>query len=145
MGKYDKLFLAGLAFFMASFYTQAQEPLSYQIPPSSIVDLVDAPLTPVVSFSRNGDFIILLERETRPGIEELAKPELRIGGIRIDPRSNGPSRESTYKAITVKNIRTQKRSPVTGLPPDPKLQNISLSKDEIYLAFTHRDTDGISL
>lgn len=145
MGKYDKLFLAGLAFFMASFYTQAQEPLSYQIPPSSIVDLVDAPVTPVVSFSRNGDFIILLERETRPGIEELAKPELRIGGIRIDPRSNGPSRESTYKGITVKNIRTQKRSPVTGLPPDPKLQNISLSKDEKYLAFTHRDTDGISL
>lgn len=145
MGKYHKLSLAVLALFMASFCAQAQEPLSYQTPPSPIVDLVDAPLTPGVSFSRHGDFMILLEREARPGIGDLAKPELRIGGIRIDPRSNGPNRESTYKGIKIKNIRTQQESRVAGLPPDPKLQDISLSKDEKHLAFTHRGTDGISL
>ena len=38
--------------------------------------------------------ILLMARENVPGIDQLAQPELRLAGSRINPRNNGPSRSS---------------------------------------------------
>jgi len=124
---------------------QAQEALTYQTPPKAIADLVDAPLTPTVSFSRSGDFMLLLERPGNPSIEELAQPELRIGGLRINPATNGPSRSGSYNNIMVKNTRNGQEQAVNGLPSNPKLGNVSLSKDEKFAAMTNTTNTGISL
>ncbi|WP_287059252.1 hypothetical protein, partial [Algoriphagus sp.] len=62
---------------------------TYQTPPQAIADLVNAPSTPSVSFSKNGDWMMLLERADNPSIEELAQPELRIAGMRINPATSG--------------------------------------------------------
>ena len=64
----------------------AQSSLTYQKPPKEIADLVLAPSTPIASFSRTGEFMLLLERSGNPSIEDLAQPELRIAGMRINPR-----------------------------------------------------------
>jgi dipeptidyl aminopeptidase/acylaminoacyl peptidase len=132
-------FLAGLG------NTFAQESLTYQTPPKAIADLVDAPLTPTVSFSRSGDFMLLLERAGNPSIEDLAQPELRIGGIRINPATNGPSRSGSFHNVIVKNTRSGQEQAVKGLPSNPKLGSISLSKDEKFAAVTNTTNSGISL
>src|SRR5690606_34095878 len=72
-------------------------------------------------------------------------PELRIGGIRINPASSGPSRASSFEKIQLKNIRTGEEKEISNLPENPKLSNISFSDDEKYIAFTHRSAYGISL
>lgn len=124
---------------------QAQNALTYQTPPKAIADLVNAPITPQASFSRSGEFMLLLERAGNPSIEELAQPELRIAGIRINPATNGPSRGGSVENVKLKNTRSGKEQDIKGLPANPKLGNFSLSKDEKFVAMTHTSNTGISL
>lgn len=125
--------------------SQAQNALTYQTPPKAIADLVNAPITPQASFSRSGEFMLLLERAGNPSIEELAQPELRIAGIRINPATNGPSRGGYVENVKLKKTRSGKEQDIKGLPANPKLGNFSLSKDEKFAAMTNTTNTGISL
>ena len=123
----------------------AQQTTGYQRPPQAIEELVNAPVTPSVSFSKTGDLMLVLEAPGYASLEDISHPELRIGGIRINPASSGPSRASSFEKIQLKNIRTGEEKEISNLPENPKLSNISFSDDEKYIAFTHRSADGISL
>jgi dipeptidyl aminopeptidase/acylaminoacyl peptidase len=124
---------------------KAQSALTYQTPPKEIADLVKAPSTPSVSFSRTGEFMLLLERSGNPSIEDLAQPELRIAGMRINPATNGPSRSGAVENVKIKNTRTGVENQITGLPANARLGNLSLSLDEKYAAVTNTTNTGISL
>ncbi len=53
----------------------------YHMPPQSIVDIVDAPLQPQLSFSPDRKLILQLERPApHPPITELGRPELKLAG-----------------------------------------------------------------
>ena len=66
----------------------------YQKPPEVISKLIKAPSTPSVSIDSKAEWMLLMERPGYPSIEEVAAPELRIGGTRINPATNGRSRQS---------------------------------------------------
>ena len=118
---------------------------SYQTPPASIADLVNAPSTPAVTFSKDGSFMLLLERTESPSIEDLAQPELRIAGLRINPSTSGPSRSGGYTNLKIKKTATGEEIQVTGLPSPAKMSGFTFSLDERYLAFTQTEAKGISL
>jgi len=118
---------------------------SYQTPPASIADLVNAPSTPAVTFSKDGSFMLLLERTESPSIEDLAQPELRIAGLRINPSTTGPSRAGGYTNLKIKKTATGEEIQVTGLPSPAKMSGFTFSLDERYLAFTQTEAKGISL
>lgn len=118
---------------------------SYQTPPASIADLVNAPSTPAVTFSKDGSFMLLLERTESPSIEDLAQPELRIAGLRINPSTSGPSRAGGYTNLKIKKTATGEEIQVTGLPSPAKMSGFTFSLDERYLAFTQTEAKGISL
>ncbi len=146
MIKLTRICLLGLTLLvLCDFSAIAQSSQSYMKPPKEIADLVDAPLTPVVNFSKNGELMFLLHRSGYPSIEDLAQPELRIGGFRINPATNGPSRMGGYEKITIKNTKNGQQKEVSGLPENAKISNLSLSADEKQLAFTNTSTNGISL
>ena len=58
------------------------------MPPEALVDLVDAPVTPDVSVSPDRQWLLIMEKPSRPPISELAQPELKLAGIRIDPATS---------------------------------------------------------
>jgi dipeptidyl aminopeptidase/acylaminoacyl peptidase len=118
---------------------------TYQTPPAAIADLVNAPSTPAVTFSKDGSFMLLLERTESPSIEDLAQPELRIAGLRINPSTSGPSRAGGYINLKIKKTATGEEIQVTGLPSPAKMSGFTLSMDERYLAFTQTEAKGISL
>jgi len=91
-------------------------PFSYRMPPTAIADGVDAPLTPSVSVGPNQNWMLLMAPSSLPPIKELAQPELRLAGRRINPRTNGPSRSSYFTKLTLKQISDGSERPVTGLP-----------------------------
>lgn len=64
----------------------------YRLPPPEIKDIVDAPPLPALSFSPQRDKILFLKRRALPPLEELAKPEEKLAGIRIDGKCNTRSR-----------------------------------------------------
>ena len=123
----------------------AQEPISYQLPPKDIVDLVLATPTPTVSFDTKGTWMLVMDRSSMPGVEELAQPELRIAGLRINPNNAGPSRSTYIVRLLLKDLKTGKESPITGLPANLKAGNFEWSPAESKIAFTHTNNNSIDL
>ncbi|NND05954.1 MAG: S9 family peptidase [Saprospiraceae bacterium] len=123
---------------------QAQE-LTYQNPPSIIASLADGILTPDVALSPDKKTFILLHRPGLPSISEVAAEELRLGGLRIDPLTNGGSRTHYYHDLTLQSLDGGKPVAIKNIPASPKLENISWSPDGSKLAFTQTRSEGIEL
>src|SRR3982751_1156984 len=81
-----------ISFLFSSILLFAQDEFKYQTPPKAILDLVLAKPTPSVRIDDKARYLLLLERSDYPSIEELAQPEYRIAGLRINPNNFGPSR-----------------------------------------------------
>jgi dipeptidyl aminopeptidase/acylaminoacyl peptidase len=134
-----------IAFLAISVLSFAQRGLTYQTPPKAIADLADAPLTPLVSVNAAGEWMLLLERPGYPSIEELAQPELKLAGLRINPRTNGQSRSGSYNGLRLKNVQTGQEAPVAGLPDNPQVEHVNWSPDGKQIAFTITRPYGIEL
>lgn len=120
-----------------------QEALEYQTPPKAIYDLVTAELTPSVSIDSKGNYMLILQRSSMPTVEDLAQPELRIAGLRINPNNFAPSRSAYVTAIKVKEVNGGKEFTVTGLPADLKAGGFTWSPTEDKAAFTNTTNTGI--
>jgi hypothetical protein len=104
-----------------------RNPLPTKHTPKAIADLVNVPLTPSIMLSPSNEQVIVMERPAMSGIDELSQPELRIAGLRINPRTNGRSRSSYYSALSIRPVRRGKEVKVSGLPANPKISNVSWS------------------
>lgn len=136
-----KISLLTGALWLATQAAQAQD-VTYQTPPKAIVDIVDAPLTPRVSLAADGSWLALLSVQDMPAIADLSQPELRIAGLRLNPRTNGPSRGVYSTGIILKRLSDNKELAVKGLPANPKISEVSWSPDNRQLAFAlTADTD----
>ncbi|MCC6835714.1 MAG: S9 family peptidase [Cytophagales bacterium] len=123
----------------------AQENLGYQRPPEEIAKLLEAPLTPFVSFSPDKQWMLLLDRSDFPTIEQLSRPELRIGGLRINPQNFGPSRSSYTIGFTLKQLSSNTEIEIRKLPTPLMASNISFSPDSKKIAFLQNNADKIEL
>ena len=135
--------------FVAIAHGQPTPPSSaasgYQLPPKELVDIVDRPLTPRVRISPDHRWLLLLERPSLPGIGELAETELRLGGLRFKPQNNSPSRRRPASGLELLRIEDRTTRPITGLPEDPRINDVSFSPDGSYIAFTHTSSDRVEL
>jgi dipeptidyl aminopeptidase/acylaminoacyl peptidase len=123
---------------------QPAAPSGYLQPPKTIVDILDAPPPPMVYLSSTGDAMAVLERDSMPSIEEIAQPMLRLGGIRINPKTNGLHRAVRYRALSLKSPVDGSERKVT-LPPSPAIRWIGFSPDGSRFAFmqTHDDRNEL--
>ncbi len=137
----------------ASCCIQAQTSLQYQKPPQAIVDLVDTRPTPNVEVSSKdsaGTQWLLIESYSGlPTVADLAQPELRLAGLRFNPRTNGPSRGRYITSLMLQALPNGEAKPVTGLPADPKIRFTAWSPDARHVSFVNagdNPTDaGLSL
>lgn len=123
----------------------AQENLTYQRPPEEIAKLLEAPLTPFVLFSPDKQWMLLLERSDFPTIEQLSRPELRIGGLRINPQNFGPSRSNYTVGLKVKRLSDNVEVDIKNLPAPLTASSITFSPDSKYIAFLQNNPDQIEL
>lgn len=130
-----------------STYVYAQENLTYQLPPKSIVDLVDAPGSPSVQFNKDGSLMLLLQSPGYASIEQVAQPVIGLAGIRINPANNSTEGElsGVYNGLTIKDLKTGKENKLTGLPDKMKMTNISWNADGSLFAFTNNSPHGVEL
>ena len=118
---------------------------TYQKPSQDLIDLVDGARTPSVSFSPDRSTLLLQEVPALPTISEIAQPELRLAGIRINPNTNGPSRPGYVTGFTLRDMETGEDRVVTGLPDSPVITNVSWSPDGNYFAFLLNTEDSLEL
>ncbi len=115
--------------------------IDYQLPSQPITDIVDAATTPRVSVSPDYERLLLLEQPSLPPLSELAEPELKLAGMRISPRTFGPSRGRPASGLSIVDMATGEARNVTGLPSASAasplvIENARWSPDARRVAFT---------
>ncbi|PKQ60757.1 S9 family peptidase [Labilibaculum filiforme] len=125
----------------------AQENSIYQKPSSEILDLVDVKIAPSVLIDESKDFMLLRYRDSYKTIAELSEVELRLGGLRINPKTNIGSRTNYYNDLKILNLKETNASAkeVSGLPENPRLANFKWSPDQKKIAFTHTNLTGVEV
>ncbi len=141
--------LAGLLLIAASpaaLGAQVPGSAGYMTPPAPIPQILSAAPTPGVSVSPTRRTIALLGRENLPSIAELSEPELRLAGVRLSPRTNGPSptRVAYLNGITFQDIASGAKRAVT-LPAGARVTNIRWSPNGTKLAFLNAVRNGQEL
>ncbi|WP_370476758.1 alpha/beta hydrolase family protein [Tamlana flava] len=134
-----------IGFILSSFYLSSQENLNYQEPPKEILELAEAPLAPSIRMDSHGENMVFLYRSKFKSIETLSETEMRLGGLRINPKTNISSRQSYFNNIKVRLGRKGKESYVSGLPDSPRLANFSWSSNQKMMAFTNTTLNGVEL
>ena len=123
----------------------AQDAVNYQMPPKAITDLLLAKPTPAVSIDSKAEWMLFSERNSYPAVEELAMPEYRIAGMRINPNNYSPSRQTFINNFSLKNIKTGKTVVVTGLPTPLYAGSVSWNPGETKIAFTNTAPTRVDL
>lgn len=130
---------------MAGTALSAQDNVTYQRPPAVLEELLLAKPTPSVSVDDKGEWMMLTERNSYEPVAELARPELRIAGLRLDPRNFGPSRASYGAGFQLKHISTKAVFSISGLPEELHIGSLQWSPDGKMAAFTNTLDSRIDL
>ncbi|XP_045796881.1 probable glutamyl endopeptidase, chloroplastic isoform X1 [Trifolium pratense] len=116
--------------------------VGYRVPPPEIRDIVDALPVPALSFSPFRDKIIFLKRRSLPPLTELARPEEKLAGLRIDGHCNSRSRMSFYTGLGIHQILPDgtfgPEVEIHGLPEGAKINFVTWSPDARHLSFSIR-------
>ena len=123
----------------------AQDAVNYQLPPKDIMELALAKPTPTVSVDSKGQWMLLIERNMYPLVDELGQPEVRVAGLRINPANFSQSRQNYINNFTLKNIASGKEYKISGLPANLLANSVSWSPNEKKFAFTNSTGSVVDL
>jgi len=142
-----KKHLLSITLIAITIVASAQKSAIYQKPPKEIMDLVDVSRAPSVLMDDDKSQMVLLYRNAYKSIEELSKEEMRLGGLRIDPKTNIGSRVTYINNVKLKKLdqKEAKIVQVKGLPENPKLTNFKWSPDQSKIALTNTTAEGVEL
>jgi dipeptidyl aminopeptidase/acylaminoacyl peptidase len=123
----------------------AQQPTAapaggYRQPPAPIAQILDAEPLPAAGVSPDRRWLVQLRRRALPPISEVGAPELRLAGLRINPRTNAGSRDASFTGVTL--LPLGGGAPRAVAVPGggaPRLGPVLWSPDARRIAFTvHR-------
>lgn len=133
------------AFVLTTRTAVAQENLSYQKPPKEILELVDIERAPSVSMDSKNTFMLLMYRNAYKTLEDLSEEELKLGGLRINPKTNISSTVTYVNNLKFKKLKDKEPTQIKGLPQNPKMANFAWSPDETKMAFTNTTATGVEV
>ncbi|NUO75281.1 MAG: prolyl oligopeptidase family serine peptidase [Lysobacter sp.] len=117
----------------------AQADSGYRLPPPALRALVDAPRPPQLGLSPRRDLAVMMQTPNLPGIDVVAQPELKLAGVRINPRSYSQSRFSFGSDLWLLDLAQRKDIRLQGLPQPLAVASLLWSPDQSQLAFNHVD------
>lgn len=132
--------LVPLTLALLAAFPQAQA--QYQLPPAQLQAIVDAPRAPTLALSPNRSLASMVDTPALPSIAEVAQPELKLAGMRINPRTYSPSRFTFGSNLKLLDIASGKQMEIKGLPKTLRLADSGWSPDQRHLAFTHVALSG---
>jgi dipeptidyl aminopeptidase/acylaminoacyl peptidase len=124
---------------------RAQPAPAYRTPSAPLAAIVDAPLPPAAVLTPDRSHLLLLDRPEAPSIAELARPELRLAGLRLDPAANAPSRDVTYTGLSLQPLPGGSARRISGLPAGARIAEYDWAADSRHLAFALVTDAGVEL
>lgn len=134
-----------IALLFIAFRLSVMAQTNYQVPPSEILTLADVKRPPQNIISKNNTYLLMLERPLYKSVEELAEPELKLGGLRLNPLNFNVSRSSYSTSLVIQKLSDGKPVVLTNLPSPLKAQYIQFSPNEKYCSFVQVGKTTLSL
>jgi dipeptidyl aminopeptidase/acylaminoacyl peptidase len=78
-----------------------------------------------------------------PTIADLAQPELRLAGLRFNPKTYGPSRGRYVLSFGLQALPTGKEVAISGLPADAKMRYPAWAPDARHISLVNIDTSAV--
>ncbi|HUL72713.1 MAG TPA: prolyl oligopeptidase family serine peptidase [Vicinamibacterales bacterium] len=139
--------LVGLVFAAAVLLRVAPSAQSvttaYLSPPKVVADIMDAEPLPAVVLSPDRRTMLLSHRHSMPSIAEVSAPFYRLGGSRINPRTNGPRILNGTTSLTLKDVASGAERKLL-LPPADSYSG-TFSPDSRKIAVTYTTSNSIKL
>ncbi|MFZ6751355.1 prolyl oligopeptidase family serine peptidase [Undibacterium sp. Ren11W] len=117
----------------------------YQNPAPELQAVVDAPRGPMLQLGPLRKSALLLSMPGLPGIADVAQPELKLAGLRLNGKTRAASRFEFANDMSLLDIASAKTRKVSGLPPNPRIADTLWSSDERWLAFSRWSEQGVEL
>ena len=137
--------LVPIALVCASLVAPAgADPVRYRLPPPAIEAALNAPPIPLVATGSRRSVLVLETPLRYPPVADLARPMLRLAGLRIDPATNGIHHAPAFTALAIERI-ADGRVVHVALPPGARVTAVHLSPDESRFAFTNATANGTEL
>jgi len=114
-------------------------------PDPVLVDIVDVRWAPWTSVSPDYGNWLLIEPRRNPSIEELARPELRLAGMRFSPQTLAPTRSGRYTGLSLMRYPELETVNVAGMPDEPLILRVTWSPDGRMAAFANETPEGVEL
>lgn len=134
-----------LLFGFIAIFCFAQEDITYQVPPPEILELVDFQRAPSISMDSKKEQIVFMYRNTYKTLAEISEEEMRLAGLRINPKTNISSTVTYVNNIQYKKFKDRNPSQIKNLPENPRLTYFIWSPDETKMAFTHTSQSGVEV
>ncbi|MDD3078751.1 MAG: prolyl oligopeptidase family serine peptidase [Paludibacter sp.] len=123
----------------------AQENLSYQLPPESILKLADYQRAPAITIDSKKNNMLFTYRNTYKSLEDLNQQEISLAGLRVNPVTNTISALNYISNLKVRKLFGQEPVRINGLPENARIAYITWSPDESMIAFTNTTDTGLEL
>lgn len=123
----------------------SQELTRYMEPPQELLEIIDAPLTPSLLVNPTGTHALLAYPQEMPDISQLTQPELRLAGIRINPKNYGESKPGFWGKLEFQKIGSQESYPIRDLPNDGNIRLTRWSPNGEQLAIVIYKDETIEL
>jgi dipeptidyl aminopeptidase/acylaminoacyl peptidase len=146
---------AGLCGLVASLASgTASADTLYRVPPKAINDVLNAPPLPVFVIGPSGNAFAIATPLRFPPVADLARPMLRLAGLRIDPQTNGIHHAYAYTTLSIKIssegtasrlVPSAAGAHVVTLPPDARITAFEFSPDGKRYAFANATSHGTDL
>lgn len=133
----------GLVVLMAGVTASAED--AYKKPPANVLAVLNAPPTPAASVSPTGQHLMLVTNEKYPPVADLAEPSLRLAGVRLNPKTNGPDRAPRVSAVTIRSLTDLNAKPVQLKLPAGRVSFPTWSPDGTRFWLDVTGPDGITL
>ena len=117
----------------------AQATGGYELPSAALQAVVDAPRAPSLFLSPRRDITALMQMPSLPSIQQVAQPELKLAGLRINPRTFSDSRFSFGERLWLMSVADGRERQISGLPATLSIASLAWSPDQQWLAFNQVD------
>ena len=118
--------------------------VSYRQPPQAIADVSHAPPLPVVMLSPTRDTLAIVTPVRSQTVAELARPMLRLAGLRIDPTTNGIHDALAYTSLALERVSDGTTQHVT-LPSNARITALLFSPNGTQFAVAAASASGTDL
>ena len=134
-----------ISFVFSVLIISAQDDVGYKMPPKDIADMLLAKLTPTITIDDKGEWVLFMESNSYPSVEDLARPEYKIAGLRINPENFAPSRQVNLNNLYLKNSKTNKEYKITGLPQPLNAGSVTWSPNHKKIGFINTTAKQVDL